>query len=206
MTQKRWGLCVTSDLIYTYKDFLFLPLRGREKKKTPFPRPMTSMEVYKGFIIGQIRRVPKRAFCPGVRFRVASPFSEDQRLNVHTDEKYGPARSSPITPRRRLSLSMCREIRNPVRFSSLPPVLPGCSVFLSPQVWHCGKNWKIRRKVSLFQKGDADVCQRGGVLSPCTFQHLELPAWVSTQASGNCGITSKLNKSDLPRLKICWRK
>lgn len=123
-------------------------LKGK-KAKNAFSPPMTSMEVYKGFIIGQIRPVPKRAFCPAVRFRVASPFREDQRLNVHTEQKYGAARWSPITPRQRLSLSMCPEIRNPV---STPPhsasrmycVLISATVTL----W---KNWKILRKLSLFQ-------------------------------------------------------
>lgn len=126
---------------------------------------MTSMEVYEGFIIGQIGRVPKRAFCPAVRFWVASPFREDQRLNVHTDEKYGRARWSPITPRQRLSLSMCPEIRNPVWFFPPPSASRMNCVLISTSVtlW---KNRKIPRKVSLFLGRD-DVAPGASPQSIC---------------------------------------
>lgn len=156
--------------------------------RNTFSLPMTGMEVHRGFIIGQIRRLPKRAFCPAVRFWVASPFREDQRLNVHTDEKYGPARCSPITPRQRLSLSMCPEIRNPVRF-----FFPSPQCFqdvLCSYLHKCDtveKQKKILSKVSLFQKETMSLLKsefgQGSFLLLHLEPHLNPSAWFSGQST-----------------------
>lgn len=149
MSQKKRKIYFPSQSVCTYKTSPILPSGGRGKNA--FPSPITSMEVCKGFILGQIRWVPKRAFCPGVRFWVASPFREDQRLNVHTGKKYGPARWSPITPRQRLSLSMCPEIRNPVRFFFSPPSASRMYCVLISRSVTLWKNRKILWKV--FSRG-----------------------------------------------------